>query len=114
MGLVVVALLAFAFLEPPWRFVAIAAAALWELFEIALWLRWRKRKSITGIETLIGTRGRAVTDCRPTGQVSVRGQLWRAECPEGVDEGDEIVVTAMDGLRMTVAPASSRDQGQRA
>lgn len=104
MSLVVGTLLSFIFLDPPWRYLTIIPLALWEVFEIYLWLKWRKVKSITGAETYVGAVGRAVTDCNPNGQVRVRGQLWRAYCPEGAEAGDEIEVQAVDGLRLEVRP----------
>jgi membrane protein implicated in regulation of membrane protease activity len=103
-SLVVGTLLSFIFLDPPWRYLTIIPLALWEVFEIYLWLKWRKVKSITGAETYVGAVGRAVTDCNPNGQVRVRGQLWRAYCPEGAEAGDEIEVQAVDGLRLEVRP----------
>jgi membrane protein implicated in regulation of membrane protease activity len=101
-------LLSFIFLDPPWRYIVIIPLALWEVFEIYLWLKWRKVRSITGIETFVGTVGKAVTDCDPNGQVRVKGQLWRAHCDEGVEAGEEIVVRAVDGLRLEVAPREQR------
>lgn len=104
MGLVIGTILSFAFLEPPWRYLAIIPLAAWEGFEIWLWLKWRKVRSITGAESIVGATGRALSDCRPDGQVRVRGQIWRAHCPAGVDAGDDVVVQSFEGLRLTVAP----------
>jgi membrane-bound ClpP family serine protease len=109
-SLIIGTILSFIFLDPPWRYLALIPLALWEVFEIYLWLRWRKVRSITGAETYIGAVGRAVTDCNPDGQVRVRGQLWRAYCPEGVEEGDEVVVQSVDGLRFEVRPRASEEK----
>jgi membrane protein implicated in regulation of membrane protease activity len=104
MGLVIGTLLSFMFLDPPWRYLAIIPLALWEIFEIYLWVKWRKVRSITGIEAYVGATGRAISDCKPDGQVRVKGQIWRAHCVDGVEAGDDVVVQAVDGLRLTVAP----------
>ncbi len=104
MGFVIGTLLSFAFLDPPWRYLALIPLALWEVFEIYLWLKWRGVRSITGREAYVGAQGRAISDCRPTGQVRVKGQIWRAYCADGVDEGDDIVVKGVHGLRLEVAP----------
>jgi membrane protein implicated in regulation of membrane protease activity len=103
------ATLAFVFLDPPWRYLVIAALLLIDVAEIFIWLRWRKRKSITGVENIVGTRGEVVSDCTPDGQVKVRGQIWTATCAEGARAGDAIVVTDVSGIRLTVArtPAPS-------
>ena len=105
MALVIGTILSFIFLDPPWRYIAIIPLALWEVFEIYLWVRWRKVRAITGAETFVGGKARAVTDCRPNGQVSFRGQLWKAHCKEGVDAGEDVIVQRVDGLRLEVAPA---------
>ena len=108
MGFIIGTVLALLFLEGPWRGVAIVLLATYELFEIFLWLRWRKRRSITGPDALIGTTGTAITDLGPEGQIRVRGQIWNARCGEGASAGDEVVVEAVDGLRLEVRPGSLR------
>lgn len=97
-------LLSFAFLDAPWRYVVLLPLALLEVADVLLWLRWRKVRSVTGAEGLKGARGRALTDCRPDGQVRIRGQIWKAKCPEGADRGDEVVVRNLEGLSLQIAP----------
>ena len=104
-------ILAFIFLDDPWRFIAVAGLLAFEVFEIMLWLRWRKKRSITGHETMVGMTGKVVTECDPEGQVRVKGMIWKARCPEGVAVGDEIVVTRIDGMRLDVAPVGSSTSG---
>jgi membrane protein implicated in regulation of membrane protease activity len=102
MALIVGALLAFFFLEPPWRYLVLIPLALWEIFEISLFLKWRRVRAKTGVEGLVGARGRAISECRPDGQVRVQGQIWGAHCQEGAKVGDDVVVESVDGLRLTV------------
>ncbi len=99
-------LLALTLLDSPERFVVIGALALVELLEVFVWLRWRRVRAMTGAEGIVGARGRAITDCRPEGQVKVKGQLWNARCKEGVAAGQEVVVTGAEGLTLDVADAS--------
>ena len=106
MGLIIGTILAFIFLDWPWRVVVIGLLALYEGFEILLWLKWRKKRSITGAEALVGTVGKALSDVRPEGQVRVRGQIWQARCIDGVSAGDDVVVDRVDGLRLEVRPGS--------
>jgi membrane-bound serine protease (ClpP class) len=74
-----------------------------ELGEAAFWISLsRRRRPATGAEALIGVEGIAISDCRPQGQVRVRGELWRAVCPDGVDAGDTIVVAGISGLTLQV------------
>jgi membrane-bound serine protease (ClpP class) len=106
---IVVAVLAFAFLDGAWRSAAIAAAAAVDVTESLTLLRWsRRRRAAVGVETLVGAASTVVTACRPVGQVRVAGELWRARCDEGADAGDEVVVAAVDGLTLTVAHSAAR------
>jgi membrane protein implicated in regulation of membrane protease activity len=57
-----------------------------------------------GAEALVDAEGVALTDCRPTGRVRVRGESWRALCREGGDAGDAVVVLAISGLTLEVRP----------
>ncbi|MDQ4125095.1 MAG: nodulation protein NfeD, partial [Actinomycetota bacterium] len=75
-----------------------------DVVEVAIWLKWRNKRSITGIESMVGQEGRAVTTLDPDGQVRVRGQLWTAHASERVEVGDDVTVTAVDGLKLEVAP----------
>ncbi|HJR45621.1 MAG TPA: NfeD family protein [Actinomycetota bacterium] len=99
---VIGAILAYFFLEGWVRIAVIGFLLLTDVVEIIIWLRWRKRKSITGAEGMIGTPGTAVTDCHPEGRVKVMGQIWKARCAEGADSGDEIEVTGVEGLSLNV------------
>ena len=94
------------FLDGIWRVLVIGGVALIELAEIAVWLRWRTVRATTGAEGIIGMKGTALSDCRPEGQVRVKGQIWKAECLAGADEGDPIEVEAVQGLRLIVRPAT--------
>ena len=58
-----------------------------------------------GPETLIGARGRAITDCRPMGTVRVQGDVWQARSDAGVRAGEPVRVLSRDGLVLAVEPA---------
>ena len=74
-----------------------------ELGEAAFWIRFsRRRQPQIGTEALVGAEGVATRDCRPEGQVRVRGELWQAFCPEGADTGDAVVVEGVSGLTLQV------------
>jgi len=74
-----------------------------ELGEIPFWIRFsRRRRAQAGAEALVGAEGVGVSDCRPVGQVRVRGELWSARCSDGVSAGEPIVVEAVAGLTLEV------------
>ena len=105
MAFVIALVLGFLFLDGWLRYALIAGGALIEFAEIAVWLRWRNVRATTGIETMIGMTGVALTDCIPEGQVKIKGQIWKARCPEGVEAGTNVRVDAIEGLRLDVSAA---------
>jgi len=64
----------------------------------------RRLRPRVGAEALVDAEGVALSDCRPSGRVRVRGESWRAHCREGVDKGGEVVVLAVSGLTLEVRP----------
>ena len=100
------------FLSWPSRLLVIIPLALIEGFELMMWLKWRKVRSVTGAEGIIGLRGKSLTDCRPTGHVKVKGQIWKARCTIGVLKDQDVVVTNVNGLLLEVDPV--REQAQEA
>jgi membrane-bound serine protease (ClpP class) len=66
----------------------------------------RHREVHTGYEEMIGAHGTVRAALDPVGQVFVKGALWRAHTSDDrhVDVGTEVVVEAIDGLTLTVAP----------
>jgi membrane-bound serine protease (ClpP class) len=107
-SLIIGTTLAFLFLDSPWRWIVIVALVAVEGFEVVLWLRLRRMRSLTGPEGIVGSRGRALSDCDPEGQVRVKGQIWKATCPAGAAAGDDVVVEASEGLRLKVSRAAAR------
>jgi membrane-bound serine protease (ClpP class) len=99
-------LLAVLVLSPPWSYVVVVGAGVIEVVEAWFWW-WlsRRREPAVGVETLVGARGVATSDCRPYGQVRVRGELWQARCDGGADAGDPVEVVAVEGLTLVVERA---------
>ena len=85
--------------------LAIVVGITIELGEAAFWIRISRRmRPRVGAEALVDAEGIALSDCRPTGRVRVRGESWRALCREGVDKGEGVVVLAVSGLTLEVRP----------
>jgi membrane-bound ClpP family serine protease len=90
-----------------WAVPVIVVAAVVEISETLLTLWWSRRAPPkVGVETLIGMVGRAVTDCRPTGTVRVRGEVWRARSERGVAAGEQAQVQGRDRLTLLVEPSA--------
>ena len=102
-------LLAIFLLPSPWGVVVVGVAALIDVVEVGVGLWWnRRRKARVGVETLVGKRAITLGALRPDGQVKMNGEIWQARCEAGCDAGAEVVVLAVDGLVLTVEPASPR------
>jgi membrane-bound serine protease (ClpP class) len=82
--------------------------ALFTAFLIVKIAQARRRPVSVGVHQLVGERGRA----RYGDFVFVNGELWRARSPDGepLQPGDEVEVTAVDGLVLEVRPSASREE----
>ena len=105
--LVVAAVLLAVFVLPdPWGWPVVALAVLFEIVETSFWIRVLRRVPVrAGPEALIGSPARVVRTCRPLGEVRVQGEVWRARCEAGADEGQQVLVRSRDGLTLVVEPA---------
>lgn len=55
-----------------------------------------------GGAALVGSRAIVVRSLGPRGFVRVRGELWRAECPENAPVGAEVEVVSAEAMRLVV------------
>jgi membrane-bound serine protease (ClpP class) len=58
----------------------------------------------TGQEEMIGSPGRVLEWHGRDGRVRVRGEIWRAEGPEGLARDQTVRVKAIRGLTVEVQP----------
>lgn len=79
-----------------------AVLAVWMLYK---GVRANLSKVKTGKEALIGARGVAVTDLKPTGEIRVVGEFWQAAAKAGwIRKGEEVEVVGLEGLFLVVRP----------
>ena len=69
-----------------------------------------RRRALGGAEGLVGRLGVVRNDVAPVGDVTVRGELWRACCSPLEDEerlaaGEPVVVERVNGLTVSVRRA---------
>jgi membrane protein implicated in regulation of membrane protease activity len=67
--------------------------------------RWRAtKKEKTNIDTIIGKKGRVLQSIVPNdhGLVKVGNEEWRARAAERIEKGEEIEVTDVQGVTLTV------------
>ncbi len=77
------------------------------VFLMSVALRARRNKAVTGAEGLIGEVATAQTSLAPAGKVFVHGEIWDAIAQVNVSAGDKVVIRKVDGLRLTVDPATA-------
>lgn len=88
-----------------WQWPVIVGGAILEVAETVITWKWSRRGAPkVGVETLIGAVGRVVTECRQTGTVRVRGEIWQARCEAGVDADQRIRVRGRENLTLIVEP----------
>jgi membrane protein implicated in regulation of membrane protease activity len=104
--LIFLAVLLLLILSSPWNLIAfLVIVPLWVL-ELFGWNRTVKnRRKAVGVETLIGKEAVVSTDCNPSGQVRLDGEIWEARCDAGAAVGDKVRVIGRDGLVLVVSPA---------
>jgi membrane-bound serine protease (ClpP class) len=86
-----------------------AALGLYFAFVIQAILRSQRRRPAIGAEDLVGQTALARTALQPGGAVFLRGERWEAVCENGaVEEGEEVVVTKVEGLRLRVTPKKAK------
>lgn len=69
-----------------------------------LWTR-----QTVGLDEMVGLVGRSISRIDPTGRVFVRGEYWNVVSDEPIEADAEIQVIEVDGLRLRVRPADSRE-----
>ena len=82
---------------------------LWIILRL---LGTRKAKPVTGTEEMIGSHGRALEDFDHQGRVFVHGENWHARTRNSVRKGQIVHVIAIDGLTLTVEPATDDHSGE--
>ena len=87
--------------------------AVFFIFIVTMALRAQSAPAVTGSEGLLGLKGPVRTALTSTtaaasykGTVLVAGELWRARADEAIEQGEEVMVTAVDGFTLTVKRAS--------
>ena len=101
--------LAVFFLPMPWNVVVLALGLFGEVGEamFGIWYS-RRRRAVTGAESMIGGSAKVIEACRPNGRVSFKGEIWEAACDEGAEIGERVRIKAVDGLRLEVERIVSR------
>ena len=92
-----------------WWVIAIIMVAnlAFSIFTYVMGLRALRKLPTGGTAGIIGCHGTVITPLDPTGYVKVRGELWKATSNIHLDRGDDITVTGVNGLVITVIKDST-------
>jgi membrane-bound serine protease (ClpP class) len=86
-------------------FVVVLTSAFF-LFAIGAGVRAQRRKPTTGPQGIVGEKGIAMTDLKPSGQVRVHGEIWTATSVAGnLKKGAVVRVVDIENLKLTVRKA---------
>jgi membrane-bound serine protease (ClpP class) len=82
---------------------ATTVSALFFLFVIGMALKAQRRKPVSGIEAMVGTKAEAMEDLDPTGSVKLQGEIWNAVSLAGrIDKGETVRVREVRNLTLYV------------
>lgn len=102
--LMVVLLPAFGINVPPWGTLAVVIG-----FAVFSYIMYRighptvLYEGVTDPGSIVGKGGVVEVDLNPAGYVRVEGELWKAaSAGGGLHKGDEVVITGINGLELTV------------
>ena len=97
------------FLVPrPWGLALIAGAIAWEILEKVFWFyRTKGFPLAVGPEAMIGQPVDVIAACRPDGKVRLSNERWNANCPQGADIGETVIVDRVERLTLIVSPRTS-------
>lgn len=95
----------------PWAIVLVVGTTVpFFAFAMTAALRIRRRPSVIGSESLVGTIGHARTDIATEGTVMAKGTLWRARSSgEAIRAGSKVRIESTEGLMLVVGPESEED-----
>lgn len=90
-------------------FTVIICTVLFFMFALGMAMRAHRRKVTTGEQGLLGETGVVIQAITPEkeGKISVHGEIWTARSAYSLRKGEKVVVQAINGLVVTVAPEKS-------
>ncbi|WP_104202259.1 NfeD family protein [Billgrantia saliphila] len=90
--------------------IALLSAALM-LWVLTRFIGLRRKPARTGQDQLIGSLGVALEDFQGKGHVRLKGERWNAHSTGALRRGEQVRVTAVEGLTLWVEPANRTSEG---
>ncbi len=79
---------------------------------IGMAIRARRRPVVSGPEELVGGTAVAIDDFDGRGRVAIHSEHWNAQASSPVAKGQQVKVTGVKGLILTVEPIQNREENQ--
>jgi membrane-bound serine protease (ClpP class) len=96
------------FLQISWKLILAATITITLFFILAIGfaIRTHRKKPTTGKEGLVGEEGVALEDLKPTGQIEIHGEIWKAIAEDRIKKGQLVFVEEVDSqhLQLKVKP----------
>lgn len=81
----------------------VALVVFFSLLALMIAYLQRKKRSVSGMEEMLGMEGEVRKDLDPEGEVFIHGELWRAQSKEGtLLRGQKVRVKEIKGLKLLV------------
>ena len=80
----------------------IIVISLFFIAVVSLAVKAQMGRPRTGVDGMVGERGKAITDIHGEGKVFVKGEHWNAWSSEPIEAGDTVEVVGMKGLKIEV------------
>ena len=98
-----------------WPFIVASMIGLGAITSllVRLGVRAQMARPVTGRAGMIEEVGKALSPIGPgaPGRVATHGEIWTATSAEDINEGDQVSVVSVDGMRLTVRPLTPRLPG---
>lgn len=93
----------------------ISGLVVWSVITYRLASRALEKKPLSGLSTMVGSKGRVVTPLAPEGLIKIKDELWEATTVgQRLKVGDEVVVAGQRGLKLVVRKSGhGRLKGRR-
>lgn len=80
----------------------IIIVSLFFIAVVSLAVKAQMKKPFTGVDGMIGRKGKTITPVYTDGKVLVKGERWNASSRELIEEGTDVKVIGVDGLKIKV------------
>jgi membrane protein implicated in regulation of membrane protease activity len=80
-----------------------------DVFTYTMGRRALNKTLLYGPEMLVGYTGTVVQTINPAGFVKVRGELWKALSESRLEEGQEVIITGISGMKLIVISKSEHN-----